>query len=69
MDQLTFAAAIPNTCSTTKITALKSANTARLVTMNRNMRFIGLFFGEINHNMIAPPIEGRDASVEFHCAP
>src|SRR5579863_5211408 len=59
----------PKTRSTTKMTTLSRATTAKFVTRNRKMRFISLFFGEINRNMVTRLKYGRDVPIQFQAAP
>ena len=59
----------PNTRSMMKMTTLSRTSTARLVTMNRKMRFINLFFGKTSHNMVTPQGHRRDGWPDFKDAP
>jgi len=48
-----------------KTTRLSSASTAKLVRMNRKMRFMNLFFGETIRNMVTRQSNGRDVPIQF----
>src|ERR1700674_4087852 len=59
----------PNTRSMMKIIRLSRASTAKFVTRNRKMRFMSLFFGQTNRNMVTRHTNGRDVPVQFQAAP